>query len=78
MFLSVSLAARGLNLELLPCTVTGSWIDLDLRLKLNLIKFTQFAQVTFVLHQKVLKFIQTWYLALGELLSHELAWLVVG
>ena len=31
MFLSVSLAARGLNLELLPCTVTGSWIDLDLR-----------------------------------------------
>ena len=46
MFLSVSLATRGLNLELLSCTVTSSWIDLDLCLKLNIIKFTQFAQVT--------------------------------
>ena len=33
---------------------------------------------TTVLHQKFLKFIQTWYLAFGELLSHELVWLVVG
>ena len=37
-YLAVTLTTRGWelhNLELLPCTVTGSWIDLDLRLKLN-------------------------------------------